>query len=102
MKKIKKIYIFIVIVISVLLLLEKTSQAMTQEEAGNYIANYTLNYYEKHGEETAYTTNNQARIAWYNGQKVNGKYSGDCVAFITIMLHNSTGWNNRRPKRWRI
>ena len=96
-KKLNKILIMIAIFICILLLSETKVNAMTSAEAGKYIANYAINFYEKCGTNTVYTCVNQrSDWQWCRGQAyelktVDGAFRMDCAGFVNLVIHNATG-----------
>ncbi len=90
-KTIKKVIVLFAMVICILLLKQTDSYAMTQEEAGTYIASYATNFTKEHGPETVYSLINSDRKMAYNLQKVEGYYRMDCVGFVNLVLHQSIG-----------
>lgn len=92
-------------------------QALTQEEAGEYIAEFAINFHKDHASETIYSltgwedNTNSHRAYAYRGQKVSGtasvsnnmasngmkpmsftdKYGMDCVGWVSFCIHHSLG-----------
>ena len=77
----------------------------SKEEIGNYIAEFAINFAKKHSSETIYSWNSNHRAKAYNGQKTSGtseggknsgtkfsnKYAIDCVGWVSMAIHQSTG-----------
>ena len=89
----------------VYVILPSSVSAMSKEEAGMYVAQFALNFAEKYGQDTYYTTANYTdnvnspRAYAYRGQKYNmssSKGSGehywlDCVGWVSMAIHQSLG-----------
>lgn len=95
MKRIRKILILIAITICILLLSENKVQAMTQEEAGAWIATYAKNYMLNYGSICEYDCDSgyqDRRGDAYKGIKQpDGMLHMDCVGFVSIVLHGAIG-----------
>lgn len=100
MMKIIKNILIINIIISVFF--TSSSYAMSQEQAGQTLAEFAINFFNNYGKETAYSYS--LRENSYNGQKTSGatdksgsygsvsfsdKYAFDCVGWISFAVHNS-------------
>lgn len=76
-------------------------QALTQEEAGKYIAEFSINYYKDYGTQTTYSWNPQQRAAACRGEKTSGiagaptpykfdnYYAVDCVGWVSMAIYQS-------------
>ena len=93
----KKKYILRVIIsivaVSLCLFLKNDVQAMTGEEAGKYVAEFAINFFDAHAAETEYGTD--GRDAAYQGQKKSDKYQFDCVGWLSFAVHQATGYGNQ-------
>lgn len=76
-----------------------TSGTVTQEQAGNIIANWAISFYEAYGSRTAYDWSSRREIS-YKGVTTSGItstkgtaytdcYAMDCVGWISFAIHNS-------------
>ena len=90
MKK-KKKYIIIVVVIFVSLCFFTATdvQAVSAEEAGQYIAEFAINFFDAHASETKYGVTGRASA--YQGNKSGGTYTMDCVGWLSFAVHQATG-----------
>ena len=82
-----------VIVVSLCLFLKNDVQAMTPEEAGKYVAEFAINFFDAHASETTYGVSGRASA--YHGQKTSGKYQFDCVGWLSFAVHQATGYGNK-------
>ncbi|MEG2646232.1 MAG: hypothetical protein RSA08_04310, partial [Clostridia bacterium] len=101
MKKCKK-FIFLFILVSAFYLGKESCNAvMSPTEAGQYMSEFAINFYENHGKEVIYDWSDNR---WYavNGIKTSGvaqptgkeftdKYALDCVSWISFVVKNSLG-----------
>lgn len=86
MKKLRKIIIaFVVIFISYLF--NNFSYAVTQERAGQGLANFANNFFENYAQDTVYSV--EDREVTYTGLTTDGKYKFDCVGWISFAIHQS-------------
>ncbi len=81
------------------------ASSKSKEEIGNYIAEFAINFAKKHSSETVYSWNASHRSKAYCGQKTSGtteggkgsgtrfsnKYALDCVGWVSMAIHQSTG-----------
>lgn len=91
MKVIKRIVVFITIVCITFSNISYAS-SMTQEKAGETLAEFAINFFNKYGSETKYYNEDdllEVRGRTYNGEKVNGAYQLDCVGWINFAVHQS-------------
>lgn len=86
MKKIRKIIVSIIIFIAVLLI-NQSSYAMSQEEAGQVLADFSIYFYKHYGARTLYSV--AGRETTYTGQTVDGYYKFDCVGWVDFAVHQS-------------
>ena len=96
MVKIKKI---IVIILIICILFPKNVLAMSQEQAGETIAQFAENLIKNYSAEFIYSWTDSQRFAAYKGEKTSGvtnygiqyndKYALDCVGFVSFCIHNS-------------
>ena len=84
MKKMKKIVVCIIIFISILLINE-SSYAMSQEDAGQALADFCINFYKHYGAKTMYSV--AGREVTYTGKTVDGYYKFDCVGWVDFAVH---------------
>lgn len=104
----------------ILIIFGSKNYAITQEEAGQIIAQFAINFYDNYASETIYSLTNYTnntnshRAFAYRGQKVSGsalpssgmrargmksieftdKYAMDCVGFVSFCIHHSLGIGN--------
>ncbi len=89
-KKIKYILVsFIFIVSAYVTFTLNDVQAISSEEAGKYVAEFAINFYDAHAPETTYGTD--GRTAAYEGNKYGGVYNFDCVGWLGFAVHQSIG-----------
>jgi len=86
MKKAKKIIVSIIIFIAVLLI-SNSSYAMTQEDAGQALADFSIYFYKHYGAKTLYSV--EGRETTYTGRTVDGYYKFDCVGWVDFAVHQS-------------
>lgn len=79
------------------------ASSKSKEEIGQYIADFSINFAKKHSSETVYSWNSTQRSKAYNGKKTSGttdsyhpqsfsnKYAIDCVGWVSMAIHQSTG-----------
>ncbi len=83
-------------------ILKDNVQAMSAEKAGQYVAEFAINFYNDHKDETGYTCSGWSNlytghraIAYIKGEKTtyNGmsKYWIDCVGWVSFAYHHSLG-----------
>lgn len=91
MKTIKKIAVIFAIVICILLLKQDESYAMTQEEAGSYIASYAINFCNNKGGKTVYEYSpSQRKHSIMTGQpSSDGIYHLECAGFASMVVKQS-------------
>ena len=77
--------------------------AMSQEEAGKYIASFAINFFENYADQTVYSWDDAQRGKAYQGIKTSGvsagyssqyftdKYAMDCVGWVSFVIHQSLG-----------
>ena len=97
MKRKYKIVIFPLVIFVLVLCFNLKSEVkgVTSEEAGKYIAEFAINFFDAHANETYYNREG-ARKTTYTGQKnSNGKYGFDCVGWVSFALHQSLGIGNQ-------
>lgn len=99
--------IVIILIISILLPINSYA-ALTQEEAGDFIATFAENLVNNNSEEFVYSSDDAHRKPAYEGKKTSGialdgngnpisngnfynKYGVDCVGFVSFVVHNSLG-----------
>ena len=83
------------------------ASSKSKEEIGEYIAEFAVDFAKYHGEETIYSYNFSQRGEAYNGKKTSGhtddwnggvdytdKYAVDCVGWVSMAIHQSTGLDN--------
>lgn len=118
MKIINKLKILFILLM--LFMCCKKTYAITQQEAGEIIAQFAINFYNNFADETIYSVtgytdnlNGQRAIAYIRGQKTSGlatpassmrsymkptrftnKYAIDCVGFVSFCIHHSLGIGN--------
>ena len=106
-KKIKYILVsFIFIVSAYVTFALDDVQAVTSEEAGKYLAEFAINFYDAHAPETIYSYEDWQRGAAYEGKKTSGvtgskhpvsytdKYAFDCAGWISFAVHQALGIGN--------
>lgn len=84
-------------------------QALTQDEAGQYIAEFAINFRDKYADQTIYSWTNSHRFRAYNDVKTSGnvgsggalngtsfqdKYAMDCVGWVSFAIHHALGINS--------
>ncbi len=84
---------FSVIFVSLCIFLKEDVQALTQEEAGQYFAQFAINFFDNYADQTVYSLRGADRTAAYNGNTTNGKYAMDCVGWVSFVIHQSTNLN---------
>lgn len=92
--KIKKIAVKIILILIPILciLLPSEVSAMSQEEAGTYIARYAMNFYNDKGELVNYEVDYTKRNYCVNTGKpweATGTYDIDCVGFVALVIKQS-------------
>lgn len=78
---------------------EVLASTKTKEEIGQYIAEFSVNFQRDHGDEVVYCLDNYSDIfnghrarAYIKGEKAhNGYYGLDCVGWVSMAIHYSTG-----------
>ena len=77
--------------------------AMSQSDAGKYIAEFSVNFFENYAEQTVYSYDDNQRTLAYKGIKTSGitsapyyksfsdKYAFDCVGWVSFVIHQSLG-----------
>lgn len=93
MKILKNLFRILILTIPLCILLHSNSFAMTQEEAGKYIASYAMNFYNQRGENVQYEYNVAARAYSANtGQPwEDGIYRVECTGFVSMVIKQSIG-----------
>ncbi len=89
LKNILKI-IFAFVFVSVCLLLNENVQALTQEEAGQYFAQFAINFFDNYADQTNYSTSNRSLAVTYGKKGSNDKYNFDCVGWVSFAIYQST------------
>ena len=97
--KIKKIAIRILLILIPILciLLPSKVSAMSQAEAGQYIANYAINFFNTRGHLVEYySTGNFMETRGYSTRTgepwySTGTYMLDCMGFLSMVVRQSTG-----------
>ncbi len=93
-KKIKYILVSFIFIVSTYVAFSFDGvQAVSQEEAGKYIAEFAINFFDAHGSETTYNRDG-GRNTTYTGSKYGGKYAFDCVGWVSFAIHQATGFGN--------
>lgn len=98
------------LVLIIFIICSNVGYAITQDEAGQIIAQFAINFYDNYANETIYSLTNYAdnvnshRAYAYRGQKISGnaelwgdkgyanftdKYAMDCVGFVSFCIHHS-------------
>lgn len=85
--------IILIVAVSLCLFLKNDVQAMTGEEAGKYVAEFAINFFDAHAAETEYGASGRASA--YHGEKTSGKYKFDCVGWLSFAVHQATGYGNQ-------
>lgn len=88
MKKLKKV-IIVIIMFFIALLFSNSSYAVTQERAGEGLANFAKNFYNMYQSYTKYSV--EGRETTYTGITVDGQYKFDCVGWISFAIHQCLG-----------
>lgn len=102
MKILKNLFRILILAIPLCILLHSNSFAMTQAEAGNYIASYAMNFYNSSlapmvEYDVGYVSSDpaswQRRATQVNSGKPweSGKYVLECVGFSTMVIKQATG-----------
>lgn len=77
--------------------------AMSQSDAGKYIAEFSVNFFENYADQTVYSYDDNQRTLAYRGIKTSGKtsapyyksfsdkYAFDCVGWVSFAIHQSLG-----------
>lgn len=86
MKQFKKLLITIIIFV---VLFNNHSYALTQEEAGNTLAQFATNFFNEHGQETWYDYGPERERAYRGIISGDGRYHFDCVGWISFAVHQS-------------
>ena len=92
MSKFKKKYILLAVIICILLLFQNKVFALSQEEAGQYIANYARNFYDKHATDVTYCSDGSLyshRAMAYKDETVDGKLHLECMGFASYVVYKS-------------
>ena len=63
---------FVLISLSIVIFKFESVQALTQEEAGQYIAEFSINYHKDYADQTTYSYNFAQRAAATRGEKTSG------------------------------
>lgn len=87
MKKILKLNILLAIILCILCLSKSEVFSMSQEEAGKHIANYAINFWEKHASQVVYSMDRSEAINGY--PKSDGRYYMDCVGFSAMVINQA-------------
>ena len=94
MKILKNLFRILILTIPLCILLHSNSFAMTQEEAGNYIANWAIDFYNKHAGDVHYNTDEEPRAYCIRSVEPwpdTGAYELDCVGFVNMVVVQATG-----------
>lgn len=101
MIKLKK---FVIIILIICILFPRNVYAITQEQAGETIAQFAENLVNNYSSEFIYSWTDSQRYAAYRLEKTSGvtshgvsyqnKYALDCVGFVSFCIHNSLGIGN--------
>lgn len=95
--------ITLIVAVSLCLLFQNDVHAMTSEEAGKYVAEFAINFFDAHASETIYSYTQSQRSAAYQGNKTSGisgsahptsftdKYGIDCVGWVSMAIHQAIG-----------
>lgn len=82
------------------------AQALTQDEAGQYIAEFAINFCKNYADQTIYSWTDSHRFRAYNDVKTTGsvgsggalngtyfenKYAMDCVGWVSFAIHHALG-----------
>lgn len=75
--------------------------AYNQEQCGDILSKFCINFYNNYNDETIYSWNNDQRGQAYKGIKTSGKsskgvtytnkYAMDCVGWVSFAIHQSLG-----------
>lgn len=96
-----KLIISVLVFACIVILNLNPVQALTQEEAGQYIAEFSINYYNDYGDQTTYSWNYAQRAAACRGEKTSGMagaptpyyfenyYAVDCVGWVSMAIYQS-------------
>lgn len=101
MIKLKK---FIIIILIICILFPGKAYAITQEQAGETIAQFAEDLVNNYPSEFIYSWTDSQRYAAYRLERTSGvtshgvsyqnKYAFDCVGFVSFCIHNSLGIGN--------
>ena len=86
MGKTKKIIVSMIIFLAILLF-SKSAYAMTQQDAGQALAEFSIYFYQHYGARTLYSV--EGRETTYTGSTVGGYYKFDCVGWVDFAVHQS-------------
>lgn len=92
-KNILKILIMF-IAVSLCLVLKNNVQAMTVEEAGKYVAEFAINFFDAHNSETKWDPSDERKLAYKGEKSSDGKYHFDCVGWVSFAIHQAIGIGN--------
>ena len=95
----KIIISFVFSIICIIFFKTDSLQALTQEEAGKYIAEFAINFFDNYADQTIYSSKNDQRSQAFKGEKTSGitshgatysdKYAMDCVAWVSFVINQS-------------
>lgn len=72
-------------------LLQTLSYGATQEEAGQALANFCINFYNEHAAQTIYDYSDNRNITYRNGTFDGIHYRFDCVGWVSYATHWGLG-----------
>ena len=106
MKLKNKLLLIVFIFIAIYFIKSNSVQALTQEEAGKYIAEFAINFCDNYANQTIYSWTDIHRFRAYNDVKTSGvvgsggrlngtpftdKYAMDCVGWVSFAIHHALG-----------
>lgn len=100
-----KYKLFLIIIFSLVCITLKNNNifAMTQSDAGKYISEFSVNFFQNYADQTVYSYADNQRNLAYQGIKTSGvtsapyykrfsdKYAFDCVGWVSFVIHQSLG-----------
>ena len=72
-------------------ILQTLSYGATQEEAGQALANFCINFYNEHGEQVVYDWSDRRRTTYKYGTFDGTTYRFDCVGWVSYATHWGLG-----------
>lgn len=104
----KIIISFVFSIICIIFFKSDSMYALSQDDAGRYIAEFAINFFENYADQTVYSYENQHRAAAYWGNKTSGiaepgsrqysdKYAMDCVGWVSFVIHQSLNLKGGTP-----